>query len=180
MALTGCNNASSAQRGASQHPSGSGVPDDGILRLGQASPPQNSTMKASADARFTVTPTKVRTGTRAEMQRSGLKEEDGSSPQVPVFVWSTLTHKSGTPMSLNDMNDLVVRTNQDQRTRPLIVVMGEAQWRDCPDTDYNKKLHAGQSEKICTAYLIPEGQTAVAVELSRGFYQMPLQWPVSF
>ncbi|WP_234345136.1 MULTISPECIES: hypothetical protein [Streptomyces] len=149
------------------------------MRLGEASPPQNSTKKASADARFTITPTRVRTGTQAEMKRSGLKEDKGSGPQVPVFVWSTLTHKSGTPMELSDVPDLVVRTDQDHRTRPLIVVMGQAQWSDCPDTDGSKKLHAGQSQKICTAYLIPEGQKAAAVELSRGFYQAPLEWPVT-
>lgn len=185
LALTGCNDSGSSSgksRGSSgSHASGSGTSDDDkqTFRLGEASPEQESDMKASSGAKYTVTPTKVQTGTKADMDNSGLEEDKEDGPQIPVYVWSTLTHKSGKTMEVGDMDDdLVIRTDKGQRTRALLVLMGEAKWPNCPATDSQKKLNAGQSEKICTAFLIPAGQKAAAVELTRGFYKEPLEWPV--
>ncbi|NEC69865.1 hypothetical protein [Streptomyces sp. SID9727] len=42
-----------------------------------------------------------------------------------------------------------------------------------------KKPRTGRSEKICQAFLIPEGQKAAAVRLSQGFTREPLEWPVT-
>ena len=42
----------------------------------------------------------------------------------------------------------------------------------------DKKLAAGQSQSICTAFLFAQGQKAAAVELSQGYYKQPLEWPV--
>ncbi|WP_331731915.1 hypothetical protein OG613_49215 (plasmid) [Streptomyces sp. NBC_00015] len=58
------------------------------------------------------------------------------------------------------------------------MLLGQAKWPDCPPFDTDKKLSAGQSEQICTAFLIPAGQKAAAVELTQGFYKEPLEWPV--
>lgn len=150
------------------------------FRLGEAGPEEESDMQKSSGAKYTVTPTKVQTGTKADMDNSGLKKDTKDGPQIPVYVWSTLTHKSGKAMEIGDMDDdLVVKTVNGQRTRALIVLMGEAKWPNCPAPDPGKKLSAGQSEKICTAFLIPEGQKAAAVELTQGFYKEPLEWPVT-
>ncbi|MER7109634.1 hypothetical protein [Streptomyces sp. NPDC000229] len=185
LALTACNDSGSSSgksRGSSgSQASGSGTSDDGkqTFRLGEASPEQESDMKASSGAKYTVTPTKVQTGTKADMANSGLEEDKEDGPQIPVYVWSTLTHKSGKAMELGDMDDdLVIRTDKGRRTRALLVLMGEAKWPNCPAPDGQKKVNAGQSEKICTAFLIPEGQKAAAVELTQGFYKEPLEWPV--
>ncbi|MGW7362043.1 hypothetical protein ACWGI8_01115 [Streptomyces sp. NPDC054841] len=184
LALTGCNDSGSGKKrggsGSQASASGSGASDEKkTFRLGEASPEQESDMKASSGAKYTVTPTKVQTGTKADMDNSGLEKDKKDGPQVPVYVWSTLTHKSGKAMEIGDMDgDLAVRTDTGQRTRALIVIMGEAKWPNCPAADSGKKLAAGQSEKICTAFLIPEGQKAAAVELTRGYYKEPLEWPV--
>ncbi|MEU0337314.1 hypothetical protein [Streptomyces sp. NPDC006193] len=136
-------------------------------------------MQKSKGAKFTVTPTKVTTGTKADMDNSGLQKDKNDGPQVPVYVWATFTHKSGKPMAVSDMDDgLIVRTDKNRRTRALIVLLGQAKWPDCPAPDSEKQLSAGQSEKICKVFLIPEGQKAAAVELSQGFYSAPLEWPV--
>ncbi|MDX3275262.1 MULTISPECIES: hypothetical protein [Streptomyces] len=149
------------------------------FKLGEASPVQESQMQRSRGATYTVTPTKVVVGSKADMDNSGLEQDKEDGPQVPVYVWSTLTHKSGKPMALGDMDDdLVVRTDTGQRTRALIVLLGQAQWPNCPAFDSDKKLVAGQSQRICTAFLIPQGQKAAAVQLSQGFYSKPLEWPV--
>ncbi|MFK4120024.1 hypothetical protein [Streptomyces longwoodensis] len=149
------------------------------FRLGDESPLQESSMQRSQGATYTVTPTKVVTGTEADMERSGLEQDDEDGPQVPVYVWSTFRHKSGKPMALGDMDDnLVVRTNAGHRTRALIVIMGRAKWPDCPPFDSATVMAAGQSASICTAFLIPQGQQPAAVELTQGFYRQPLVWPV--
>ena len=194
LALAGCNDPSAGNGGgkggegsnsASPEPgSSSSEPDASdsrtTFRLGEESPEQESSTKESAGAMYTVTPTKVQTGTAADMANSGLKKDSDEDPQIPVYVWSTLTHKSGKTMKLGTMDDdLIVRTDKGHRTRPLIVLLGSAKWPDCPATDRDKQMNPGQSEKICTAFLIPEGQKADAVELSRGFTKEPLEWPVN-
>lgn len=177
VVLTGCNGSDSGKDGLG---SGSGSSDGKTTyRLGEASPPQESTMQKSKDSTFTVTPTKVETGTKADMDQSGLEKDKGEAPKVPVYVWTTLTHKSGKAMEVGDMDDdLIVKTDKGERTKALLVIMGEATWPNCPAPDTGRELSAGQSEKICTAFLIPEGQKAAAVELSQGFYDDPLEWPV--
>ncbi|MFD5422036.1 hypothetical protein ACFWJT_28945 [Streptomyces sp. NPDC127069] len=101
-----------------------------------------------------------------------LLKDDKDGPQIPVFVWSTLTHKSGTPMELGDMdNDIMIRTESGLRTR-------SAKWADCPPVQSTKTLGPGQSEKVCTAFLIPAGQKPAAVELFRGYNAEPAQWPL--
>lgn len=176
VVLTGCNGSDADDGGKS-----SGASDDKTTyRLGEASPPQESSMQKSKDATFTVTPTKVETGTKADMDNSGLDKDKDDSPKIPVYVWATVTHKNGTAMEVGDMDDdLIVKTDKGERTKALIVIMGEAKWPDCPAPDTEKKLSPGQSEKICKAFLIPEGQRAAAVELSRGFTKEPLEWPVN-
>lgn len=190
VALTGCNDSdgsgkkkgSSGSHSDSDSGSDSGSDSSGgktTFSLGETSPVQKSDTKESKGATYTVTPTKVQTGTKADMDNSGLKKDKEDGPQIPVYVWSTLTHKSGKTMELGDMDDdLVVKTDKGKRTKALIVIMGEAKWPNCPAVDTDKKLNAGDSEKICSAFLIPEGQKAAAVELSRGFYKDPLEWPV--
>ncbi|WP_432036799.1 hypothetical protein [Streptomyces cucumeris] len=184
VALVGCNDSGSKKGKSDGKKDHAAAPSDAgkkkqTFRLGEPSPAQKSDMKESEGATFTVTPTKVVTGTKAEMDASGLKKDKKDGPQIPVHVWSTLTHKSGKAMELDDMDDdLVLRTNVQNRTRALLVLMGEAKWNNCPEPDSDKKLSAGQSEKICTTFLIPEGQKAAAVELTQGFYNEPLEWPV--
>ncbi|MEV5139980.1 hypothetical protein AB0K71_30875 [Streptomyces syringium] len=158
-----------------------GLPRPGkTFQLGEASPEQDSAKTASVGAKYTVTPTEVQTGTKADMDSSGLEKDEKNGPQTPVHVWSTLTHKSGKAMKVGDMDgNLVLRTAQGQRTRALIVWMGVAKWPNCPTSDTDKQLSAGQSEKICTAFLIPEGQKPAAVELTQGYYKKPLAWPVN-
>ncbi|GGX34873.1 hypothetical protein [Streptomyces chryseus] len=181
LALTGCNDFGSGKNGRSgSHTSGSDASDEKkTYRLGEESPEQESDMVKSSGATYTVTPTKVETGTKADMDNSGLKKDKKDGPQIPVYVWTTLTHKSGKTMDAGDMDDdLVIRTDAGTRTRALLVLMGEATWPNCPAPDLEKKLSEGQSEKICTAFLVPEGQKPAAVELTRGFYKEPLEWPV--
>ncbi|MET9643870.1 hypothetical protein AB0K71_24525 [Streptomyces syringium] len=184
LAVTGCNDSGSGKKSkgsSGSHSSASGASDEKkTYRLGEASPEQESGKTTSKDGKYTVTPTKVETGTKADMENSGLKKDDKNGPQIPVYVWSTLTHKSGTAMEVGDMDDnLVMKTNTGGRTRALIVLMGAAKWPNCPEPDSSKKLSPGQSEKVCTAFLIPEGQKAAAVELTRGYYKAPLEWPVT-
>ncbi|MCX5173779.1 MULTISPECIES: hypothetical protein [Streptomyces] len=175
--LTGCNDKDSAAARPSS--ASSTAQEQTTFRLGQASPVQESTMQDSAGATYRVTPTKVVTGTEADIDNSGLEKDAKDGPQVPVFVWSTLTHESGKAMRVGDMDDdLVIKTSSGQRTRALIVLLGQAKWPNCPSFDSDKKLAAGQSEQICTAFLIPKGQRASAVELTQGYYKEPLEWPV--
>lgn len=178
VALTGCNDLGLGKSSSSSSQSPGSKKTK--FALGEASPEKESQKTTSADAKFTVTPTEVKTGTTADMDNSGLKKDDKDGPQIPVYVWSTLTHKSGTAMEIGDMdNDLVIKTDSGQRTRALLVMMGDAKWPNCPEPDAQKKLSPGQSEKICTAFLIPEGRKPVAVELLRGFQAEPLEWPVT-
>ncbi|MFI8942820.1 hypothetical protein [Streptomyces syringium] len=185
LAMTGCNDSGSGKSrsnsGSHSSDSGSGTSDGKkTFQLGEASPEQDSAKTASVGAKYTVTPTKVQTGTKADMGSSGLEKDEKNGPQIPVYVWSTLTHKSGKAMKVGDMDsNLVLRTAQGQRTRALIVWMGVAKWPNCPTPDTDKQLSAGQSEKICTAFLIPEGQKPAAVELTQGYYKKPLEWPVN-
>ncbi|RSS99051.1 hypothetical protein EF910_36965 [Streptomyces sp. WAC07149] len=175
--LTGCNGL--PQKGGAPASPQAGAKGKKAFRLGEEGPLQESRKVDSQDARFTVTPLEVRTGTEADMENSGLRKDEKEGPQIPVFVWSTLNHKSGTPMKLGDMDgDLMVRTESGQRTRALIVMLGSAKWADCPSTPSEKTLGPGQSEKICTAFLIPAGQKPAAVELFRGFNAQPAQWPL--
>lgn len=178
--LTGCNGLplGKAQGGAPASPQAD-AKDRKTFRLGEAGPLRESRKADSQDARFTVTPLEVRTGTEADMENSGLRKDEKDGPQIPVFVWSTLSHKSGTPMKLGDMDgDLMVKTESGLRMRALIVLMGSAKWADCPSTPSEKTLGPGQSEKICTAFLIPAGQKPAAVELFRGYNVEPAQWPL--
>ncbi|MGP3991023.1 hypothetical protein [Streptomyces sp. 3N207] len=185
MAVTGCDiGGGKKSRGSGSHSSDSDS-DSGssggkkTFALGESSPVQTSDQTSSKGAKYTVTPTKVQTGTKADMENSGLKKDKEDGPQIPVYVWSTVTHKSGKTMELGDMDDdLVVKTDKGKRTKALIVLMGAAKWPNCPATETSKKVQAGASEKICSAFLVPEGQKATAVELSRGFYKDPLEWPV--
>ncbi|WP_431980661.1 hypothetical protein [Streptomyces qinglanensis] len=185
VAVTGCNSHSKSKKSEKSH-AGSHSSDSGsskektTFRLGQASPVQKSDKSSSSGATYTVTPTKVQTGTKADMDNSGLKKDEDDGPQIPVYVWSTLEHKGGKTMELGDMDDdLIVKTDKNKRTRALIVILGQAKWPNCPAVESDKKVKAGESEKICSAFLIPEGQKAAAVELSRGFSKAPLEWPVT-
>jgi hypothetical protein len=100
VVLTGCNGSGSDKgQDDSGSPASAGKASADITyRLGEASPPQESTMQRSQGSTFTVTPTKVQTGTKAEVDDSGLQLDKRDGPQVPVYVWATLTHKSGKPM----------------------------------------------------------------------------------
>ncbi|WP_326689302.1 hypothetical protein OIE63_20475 [Streptomyces sp. NBC_01795] len=179
VALTGCNGSGkSGEKGGDKSGSSSSSEDKTTFKLGEASPTQTND-GAKAKGKWTVTPTKVETGTVEDMENSGLEKDKKDGPQVPVFVSSTLKHQSGDPMEIGDMNDdLIVKTDKDKRTRELIVLMGDAKWKNCPTTDTEKKLKPGDQEKICGVFLVPEGQKPAAVELSRGFNSPPLEWPV--
>ncbi|MBT2459673.1 hypothetical protein [Streptomyces sp. ISL-86] len=179
VALTGCNGLGSGKKNRGS--SGSAAKEEKkTFRLGEASPEQESDKQKSTGAKYTVTPTKVETGTTADMDASGLEKDEKKGPEVPVFVWSTVTHKSGAPMEVGDMDgDLVIRTERGNRTRALLVLMGSAKWPNCPETDSGKQLSPGQSENICTAFVIQDGDKAAAVELTQGFYKDPLEWPVT-
>ncbi|MEU6731250.1 hypothetical protein ABZ917_46715 [Nonomuraea wenchangensis] len=172
LALSGCTKSGTEQKAA--------VPDEKkSFRLGETSPVQTSTMRKHSGATFTITPTEVKTGTKADIDNSGLKKakEDGS--QIPVYVRMTLTHKSGAPMEIGDMdNNVIVRTDKGHRARALILLLGKAQWPDCPAPDLEKMLKPGQSENMCNAFLIPEGHKAAAVEITQGYYKEPLEWQV--
>ncbi|MET9671225.1 hypothetical protein ABZY19_38925 [Streptomyces sp. NPDC006475] len=149
-------------------------------RLGEASPPQEHTMQKYKGSTFTVMPTKVETGTKADVAASGLQLDASDGPKVPVYVSATLTHKSGKAMTVGDLDDdMVVRTDKDERARSLIVLVGRATWPNCPAADAEKQLSAGQSESICNVFLIPQGQKPAAVELTQGFTAAPLEWPVN-
>ncbi|OEV02211.1 hypothetical protein AN217_02870 [Streptomyces qinglanensis] len=188
VAVTGCNSHSSSKkskkkshsRSHSSHSGSRSSKEKTTFRLGQASPVQKSDKSSSRGARYTVTPTKVQTGTKADMDNSGLKKDEDDGPQIPVYVWSTLENKGGKPMELGDMDDdLVVKTDKNKRTRALIVLLGQAKWPNCPSFDSDKEMKPGDSEKICSAFLVPAGQKAAAVELNRGFSKAPLEWPVT-
>ncbi|MFI6288464.1 hypothetical protein ACIBCM_27585 [Streptomyces sp. NPDC051018] len=173
--VTGCTDKSGEKKGKAR--ASAPAEEKTAYRLGEASPPQESTQTASDGAMFTVTPTRVATGTKTDMDNSGLQKDEKNGPQIPVFVWTTLTHKSGPAMEVDDMDDdLVVRTAAGMRTKALLVMFGKAEWRNCPDAADGKKLSAGQSAQICTAFLVPEGQTAAAVELTQGWHKKPLEW----
>ncbi|MDX3434367.1 hypothetical protein PV664_36705 [Streptomyces sp. ME01-18a] len=168
--------------------SGSGTPTTGdkesggqmTYRLGEASPPQKHTMQKYKGGTFTVTPTKVETGTKADLEASGLQLDASDVSKIPVYVSATLTHKSGKAMAIGDLDDdLVVRTNKDERSRSLVVLMGQAKWPNCPAVDFEKLLRSGQSESICSVFLIPEGQKPATVELTQGFTSAPLEWSVN-
>jgi transcription elongation factor len=181
VALSGCNDSGSGKdrAGSGTRAAASKAPESKTYRLGEASPPQESTMQASKGATYTVTPTAVRTGTTADVKKSGLQLDASDGPQVPVYVRATLAHKSGKAMAVGDMDDdLVVKTDKGQRARAVIVLMGQATWPDCPAPDTDKTLSAGQSEAICNVFLVPAGQKAAAVELTQGYYSDPLEWPV--
>ncbi|MEU5193650.1 hypothetical protein AB0G86_06240 [Streptomyces scabiei] len=180
-ALTGCNDSATDKGANSGAPKADGTADAErtVYRLGEASPPQETSMKRSNGSTFTVTPVKVETGTKADMENSGLKLDKSDGPQVPVYVTVKYAHTSGKAIPLGDMDDdLVVKTSGNQRTRALIVLLGQATWPNCPAPDTEKQVGAGQSETVCTAFLIPASQTAAAVELTQGYYNPPLEWPV--
>ncbi|MEW2576872.1 hypothetical protein [Streptomyces syringium] len=119
---------SRSDSGSHASDSGSGTSDGKkTFQLGEAGPEQDSAKTASVGAKYTVTPTKVQTGTKADMDSSGLEKDERNGPHTPVYVWSTLTHWSGNAMKVGDMDsNLALRTAQDQRTRALIVWMGVA------------------------------------------------------
>jgi hypothetical protein len=178
VALSGCGDSGTGKKEVSD--SGAAATGDNAsdgkttYRLGEASPPQEHTMQKYKGSTFTVTPTKVETGTEADLEASGLQLDESDSSKVPVYVSATLTHKSGKAMAVGDLDDdLIVRTDKDERTRPLIVLMGQAKWPKCPSTDTEEQLGAGQSESICNVFLIPKGQKPAAVELTQGFTAAP-------
>ncbi|MEU2180347.1 hypothetical protein [Streptomyces thermolilacinus] len=194
LTLAGCQDGSSrsdrkggGNSSSSETDSGSGSGGESgsgdektTYQMGEESPEIESDMKASSGATYTLTPTRVTTGTKADMDASGLKKDGKDGPKIPVYVWTKVTHRSGTPMEVGDMDDdLVVRTDKGTRTRALIVILGEAKWPDCPAPETDKKLSPGQSEEICKAFLVPEGEKAAAVEVTRGFYKKPLEWPAA-
>jgi hypothetical protein len=184
VALSGCGDSGTGNKDLSD--SGAAATGDNAsdgkttYRLGEASPPQEHTMQKYKGSTFTVTPTKVETGTKADLEASGLQLDESDNSKVPVYVSATLTHKSGKAMAVGDLDDdLIVRTDKDERARSLIVLMGQAKWPNCPSADTEKQLSAGQSESICNVFLIPQGQKAAAVELTQGFTAAPLEWPVN-
>lgn len=185
LALTGCNDpgAGKSRGGSGSQGSGPGSnasDDEKTIRLGEEGPEQESDMQKPSGAKYTVTPTEVRTGTKADMDNSGLEKDKEDGPQNPVYVWPTLSHKSGPAMEVGDMDDdLVIKTDSGLRTRALLVLMGAAKWPNCPEPDTDKKLSPGRSEQICTAFLVPEGRKPAAVEVTRGFHKEPLEWPVT-
>ncbi|WP_229866152.1 hypothetical protein [Streptomyces spinoverrucosus] len=182
MALSGCGDSGTGKdkNGSEARAAGDKASDSkSTYRLGEASPPQESTMQKYKGSTFTVTPTKVETGTKADLDKSGLQLDESDSSKVPVYVSATLTHTSGKAMTVGDMDDdLILKTDKGERTQAVIVLMGQAKWPNCPAPDTEKQLSAGQSEKICKVFLISEGQKAAAVELSQGFTADPLEWPV--
>ncbi|MFC7840415.1 hypothetical protein [Streptomyces sp. NPDC057382] len=181
LTLTACGGGGESADGTSRPGKGKSesAKAGATFRLGESSPIQESTAQKYKGSTYTLTPTKVETGTKADMAASGLKKDKDDEPQVPVYVWTTLKHVSGKPMESGDMDDdLIVRTDKGKRTRALIVLLGEAKWPDCP-APQDKTLSPGQSQKICKAFLIPAGQKASAVELFQGFYKKPLEWPVN-
>ncbi|ULR52360.1 hypothetical protein [Streptomyces deccanensis] len=180
-ALTGCNDSATGKAKSTGTPEADGKATNAqtVYRLGEASPPQESSMTRSKGSTFTVAPVKVETGTKTDMENSGLKLDKSDGPQVPVYVTVKYAHESGKAMRLGDMDDdLVVKTSGNQRTKALLVLLGQATWPNCPTPDTEKQLGAGQSETVCTAFLIPASQTPAAVELTQGYYNPSLEWPV--
>ncbi|MFD9604719.1 hypothetical protein [Streptomyces sp. NPDC059970] len=176
LALTGCSNSNPENGGKNS----AGTQEETALRLGQASPEQESMMKATSGSKYTVTPTKVITGTAADIKKSGLDTDELPGPRVPVYVWTTLTHKSGKALRIGDMDDdLVIRTDTGDRIKALLVLLGDATWPNCPTPDTDKVVGAGKTAEICTAFLITRGEKAAAVELTQGFYADPVEWPVN-
>ncbi|WP_331763780.1 hypothetical protein [Streptomyces anthocyanicus] len=180
LILSGCGDTGPDKKDRSASDAAAASGEGGATyRLGEASPPQESAMQKYKGSTFTVTPTKVETGSRADLEASGLELDEGDGAKVPVYVSATLSLKSGKPMAVGDLDDdLVVRTDKGERTRSLIVLMGQATWPNCPAQDTEKRLSARQSESICNVFLIPQGQKPAAVELTQGFTVAPLEWPV--
>ncbi|MFD4238822.1 hypothetical protein [Streptomyces sp. NPDC058542] len=128
---------------------------------------------------YTVTPTRVETGTVADMAASGLDQDDLSGRKIPVYVWTTLTNHGDKPMRVREMaGDLVIRTEQGDRTKALLVMFGEAQWPNCPEPEPEKKVNQGEPEKICTTFLITREEKPAALELTQGWHSDPLEWPL--
>ncbi|MFJ6615587.1 hypothetical protein ACIQPT_35510 [Streptomyces sp. NPDC091289] len=176
VTLVGCTDTDDAKGGKGGKNAGSSE-EKKTFRLGERSPSQGSMRADEEGATYTVTPTRVETGTKADMDHSGLDLNQLPGPKVPVHVWSTLTHTEGRPMRIREMaGDLVIRTDQGERTEALLVWMGEATWKNCPEPDSEKKVGEGKSEKICTTFLITRGTEPEAVELTRGWYKEPLEW----
>lgn len=177
VALTGCEG---GKKSDDKSASGSGGSDEKktSFELGESSPTQTND-GAKAEGKWTVTPTKAETGTAKELADSGL-DRKSEGPEVPIFVWSTLRHQGGDPMTVREMKtDINVKSDSGARVGELIVLMGDAKWRDdCPASDGEKKLKKGNVEKVCTVYLVPKGQKVAAVEVSQGFQSPPLEWPV--
>lgn len=177
VTLAGCEDSFSNE--GKGGPSAGSSEEKKTFRLGEPSSPQESPKTDSKGATFTVTPTRVETGTKADMDKSGLDLGQLPGPKIPVYVWSTLTHTGGKPMRIGDMNgDLVIRTDRGDRSQALFVLMGEAAWPNCPEPDSEKRVSKGEAEEICTAFLIPRDEEAEAVELGQGFHSEPLEWPV--
>ncbi|MFJ3973414.1 hypothetical protein ACIPYR_35450 [Streptomyces parvus] len=174
VALSGCNDtddSKSVQSEAEQQTS---------FRLGEASSPQEyEGSKKSDTTTYTVTPTRVETGTEADMKNSGLDLDELEGPRIPIFVRSTLTVTDGNPLQIRVMaGDLAMRTAQGERTKALLVMWGEATWPNCPDHNAEKKVVKGKPQEICTTFLVTRGSKPDAVELGQGWYKDPLEWPV--
>lgn len=71
------------------------------------------------------------------------------------------------------VGDLDLRTELGDRTKALLVVMGEA---NRPEPEPEKEVSQGQSEKTCTTFLITRDHEPVAVELIQGWHSDALEW----
>ncbi|MGW2748106.1 hypothetical protein [Streptomyces sp. NPDC001450] len=169
--LAGCNGVGSGSSGA--QPSAGSTAARTTFSLGETSPVQDSDMKTSDGAKYTVTVTQVQTGTKADMDNSGLEQDSTDRPTVPVYVWTTLAHKSGPPMRVGDMTkNLLINHTMS------LMVIGEPKWPNCPLFDPDTKLRAGQLKKVCQVFLIPAGEQPASVQLFQGFSRDPLRWMV--
>lgn len=148
------------------------------FRLGEASPPQeHERSNEGATTTYTITPTQVETGTKADLQNSGLDLDDLKGPRIPIFVRSTLTVTDGDPLQIRLMTgDLAIRTTHGERTKALLVWWGEATWPNCPEHNAEKKVAKGKPEEICTTFLVTPDSKPEAVELGQGWYNGPLEW----
>ncbi|MFD3970362.1 hypothetical protein [Streptomyces cyaneofuscatus] len=172
MALTGCNDTEDPKSKPKE------TEQQTSFRLGEASPPQeHESSQEGKTTTYTVTPTRVETGTKADMKNSGLDLDDLEGPRIPIFVRSTLTVTDGDPLRIRVMTgDLAIRTTQGDRTKALLVYWGEATWPNCPEHNAEKKVAKGKPQEICTPFLVTPFSEPEAVELGQGWYKDPLEW----
>ncbi|WP_371621597.1 hypothetical protein OG245_00825 [Streptomyces sp. NBC_01116] len=75
------------------------------------------------------------------------------------------------------VGDLDLRTEQGDRTKALLVMVGEANCPE-PEPEPEKEVSRGQSEKICTTFLITRDDEPAAVELIQGWHSDLPEWPL--